>query len=115
MFSADILVLADILTTIYGLLLTVCDQKLTNGFRNSLTLYPFQQIPRPQNLYPRYLQPFPFKALISSGSQPHSLLANCVGVLEECGPDSSLLNNDPQVFCTRTWLHGFIWDSVIRV
>ena len=90
MFSADILVLADILTAIYGLLLRVCDQKLTNGFRNSLTLYPFQQILRPQNMYPRYLQPFPFKALISSGSQPHSLFANYVGMLEECGPDSSL-------------------------
>lgn len=45
MFSADILVLADILTAVYGSLLRVHAQNLTKEFRNHLTLYTLQPIP----------------------------------------------------------------------
>lgn len=76
MFSLDIPVLADILTAVYGPLLTIRAQSLTKDLRNHLTLYTLQPIPRPQNMHSPYLQPFPFKSSPFPISESPSLLTN---------------------------------------
>lgn len=53
----------------------------------------------------------PLKALLSPAWGLHSLLTHFIGVLEECGPDSSLLNRDPHVFCIGNQLRIFIWGQ----